>query len=86
MPLPKAVGLVGAPAAPVVDLLERLLAEARAGRIRSVLCAYEYDSGSSSHAWAWGEHTSRLLLVGEAERAKARLLQRTMAEAGDLTD
>lgn len=82
MPLPKAVALVGPPAAPVVDLLERLLAEARAGRIRSILCAYECDGGSSSHAWAWGQGASRLLLVGEAERAKARL----MLQAGDLSD
>lgn len=83
MTLRRPVVVTGAPCASVVELLEAALSDARAGRLRSVLIAWTEADRTTSHGYAWGEHTNTLLLIGETERAKARLLARIMRDAGD---
>ena len=62
------------PATPVVELLESLLADARAGKIQSAAIVYETENGKeSTYAYAWSECNAQQL-VGEMERLKLRLL------------
>lgn len=48
----------------VIDLLERLLADARAGKVRAVGVAWEGQDGNSTHEAAFGKFADRAAMVG----------------------
>lgn len=75
MTIRRPVAVRGDPVDSVVELLEALLADARAGQIVSFVAAYETDGGGTSHGWAWGKGAGRCTLLGEMERAKHRMLK-----------
>ena len=76
MSLPRVYSVAGAPAAAVVELLESMLAEAKAGRVKQAVIAWSDEGGHTCHAIAWEAHQSGLALVGELERTKLRLLRK----------
>lgn len=71
--------VVAKPVSAVVELLEAVLAEARAGKVQSVALAYATEKDrTTSHSFAWREGSSLLLLLGEAERMKYALIKRSI--------
>ena len=62
----------GAPVTAVVQAIESMLVEARAGRLRSVAAVGEVPQGSF-HALAYGKYNSDVL-IGLIERLKVRLV------------
>lgn len=79
MSLTKVSEVVGVPCAQVCEVLESILADARAGRITSIICVYEYADGGSSHAIGWATATLQLL-IGQMEIVKGKLLRRHLDE------
>lgn len=48
----------------VVELLDGLLAKAKAGEIRAVAVAYEYTDGTGGWSGAFGPWSHRLAMIG----------------------
>lgn len=67
MPAPNLTNVSQIPAtsASVVELLERLLAKAKAGEIRVVAAAWEYPNGGMGHEAAFSEWASRTNMIGK---------------------
>ena len=57
------------PVAGIVDMLENLLARAKAGEIRAIAACYEVTGEGTAHTFGWGKRTLPMALVGEMNLA-----------------
>lgn len=48
----------------VIEMLEEMLAKAKAGQIRAVAMAYEYSDGDVGHSAQFGHFANRSAVVG----------------------
>lgn len=62
------------PDAAIIERLEAVLAEARAGKIMGFVCVTSEADGETGCAWAIGPHAGIMSLVGELEATKLRLM------------
>ena len=77
--LSKVVPVQAEPVPDVVELLESLLADAKAGTLQWLIAAYDgAEKGTSGHAWAISQATG--MLVYELETVKLKLLRRVADE------
>lgn len=65
--------VVAEPLPEVVSLIENMLADAKAGKIRSFICVYDVAGSDSGHAMALGDEGSGLLIY-ELDLVKARIV------------
>ena len=64
----------------VVDLLEALLAKAKAGELRAVAAAYEYTDGATGHECAFGSYANRVTMVGRLHVASQHIVLNEVLE------
>jgi hypothetical protein len=64
------------PSAACVELLESLLAEAKAGQLTMLAIASVDEKGQGMHSFAWEGSNDRLQLLGAVERMKHGLLRK----------
>ena len=76
----------GAPAPDdqVVELLSQMLAEAKAGKVRSCVVVAEFSNGGTDFGMAW-QLADLALLIAEIERAKLIVAAKWIAERHEAT-
>lgn len=72
--LHKVKAVTGTPIPEVIEVLEAMLSDARAGDVRSIVAVYESEHGTVRHAWAIPDGSQHLALVGGIEVAKHSML------------
>lgn len=72
-----------APNAATIDLLEKALARAKAGELRTVILINGFDDDGWSHGWSVDERTSKRRMLGQFSLAQYDMLTNVALMDGD---
>ena len=71
------------PNAELVEQLEGMLEKAKVGEVRSWVSVFEWNDGSVTHGWAFGEFAARRTMVGSLAECQFAVVSEMQLNADD---